>query len=49
VLGLVSVTVAAIIFGHIGDRHGRKSTVIWTLVLVGVASVGIGLRLDILQ
>jgi metabolite-proton symporter len=33
----------AILFGHFGDRIGRKNTLIATLLLMGVATVGIGL------
>jgi len=33
----------AILFGHFGDRVGRKNTLIATLLLMGVATVGIGL------
>jgi MFS family permease len=33
----------AFIFGHLGDRIGRKSTMIFTLVLMGVATGAIGL------
>src|SRR3982750_410460 len=36
-VGFVARPVGAAIFGHYGDRIGRKSTVIGTLVLVGVA------------
>lgn len=32
-----------VIFSHIGDRIGRKKTLFWTLVLMGGATVGIGL------
>lgn len=33
----------AILFGHFGDRLGRKNTLIATLLLMGFATVGIGL------
>jgi MFS family permease len=35
--------VGAIIFGHLGDRLGRKRTLIYTLLLMGLASVAVGL------
>src|SRR3982750_2628355 len=36
-VGFVARPVGAAIFGHYGDRIGRKATLIGTLVLVGVA------------
>ena len=33
----------AILFGHFGDRFGRKNTLVATLLLMGIATVGIGL------
>lgn len=33
----------AYIFGHIGDKVGRKSTLIMTLVIMGISTFGIGL------
>ena len=35
--------VGAAIFGHFGDRIGRKNTLVWTLIIMGVATVFIGL------
>lgn len=35
--------VGAILFGHFGDRIGRKRTLVWTLLIMGFATVGIGL------
>src|SRR5919107_1460079 len=35
--------VGAILFGHYGDRIGRKRTLISTLLLMGIATVLIGL------
>src|SRR5688500_18990330 len=32
----------AVLFGHFGDRLGRKNTLVATLVLMGLATVGIG-------
>jgi metabolite-proton symporter len=33
----------AIVFGHFGDRIGRKNTLVWTLLIMGLATVTIGL------
>ncbi len=35
--------IGAYIFGHMGDRVGRKSTLIWTLVVMGIGVFGIAL------
>lgn len=35
--------VGAIIFGHFGDRIGRKKTLVYTLLIMGAATVFIGL------
>ncbi|MEP7115997.1 MAG: MFS transporter [Acidobacteriota bacterium] len=45
-VGFAARPVGAIIFGHIGDRVGRKASLIATLVLMGVATLGIGLIPD---
>jgi metabolite-proton symporter len=42
-VGFASRPLGAIIFGHLGDRVGRKASLIATLVLMGVATMGIGL------
>ena len=42
-VGFVARPFGAAIFGHYGDRIGRKATLIATLVLMGVATMGIGL------
>jgi metabolite-proton symporter len=41
-VGFLSRPVGAAIFGHYGDRIGRKASLIATLLLMGVATVGIG-------
>jgi MFS family permease len=42
-VGFVARPVGAIIFGHYGDRIGRKPTLIATLLLMGIATFLIGL------
>lgn len=34
--------VGSVVFGHYGDRIGRKRTLVWTLLIMGFATVGIG-------
>src|SRR5215471_1974688 len=41
--GFISRPIGAAFFGHFGDRLGRKSTLVATLVLMGSVSAGIGL------
>jgi len=41
--GFISRPIGAAFFGHFGDRLGRKSTLVATLLLMGAVSVGIGL------
>ena len=42
-VGFIARPVGAAIFGHYGDRIGRKSTLVATLILMGVATFLIGL------
>jgi metabolite-proton symporter len=42
-VGFVARPLGAAIFGHYGDRVGRKSLLILTMLMMGVATVGIGL------
>jgi len=42
-VGFVARPVGAAIFGHYGDRIGRKSTLIATLLLMGLATFGVAL------
>lgn len=41
-VGFAARPVGAAIFGHFGDRYGRKSTLVTTLVLMGASTVLIG-------
>ena len=42
-IGFVARPVGGLIFGHFGDRIGRKSMLVLTLMIMGVATVLIGL------
>jgi MFS family permease len=42
-VAFVARPIGAMIFGHYGDRYGRKQTLIATLLLMGTATVLIGL------
>lgn len=41
--GYVARPVGGVVFGHVGDRFGRKRALMVTLVVMALASVGIGL------
>ena len=45
-VGFIARPLGAVLFGHIGDRVGRRSSLIWTIVLMGVATGAIGLLPD---
>ena len=42
-VGFVARPIGGVIFGHVGDRLGRKRTLVATMVLMGVATAAIGL------
>jgi MFS family permease len=41
--GFIVRPFGALVFGHIGDRHGRKRAFIQTILLMGVSTMAIGL------
>jgi MFS family permease len=42
-VGFVARPIGALIFGHYGDRIGRKATLIVTLLMTGIATAAVGL------
>jgi metabolite-proton symporter len=42
-VGFGARPIGAAIFGHYGDRIGRKATLVWTLMLMGIATFLMGL------
>jgi metabolite-proton symporter len=42
-VGFFARPVGGVVFGHFGDRIGRKTLLMWSLILMGVATVLIGL------
>ncbi len=42
-LGFLTRPIGGVIFGHFGDRVGRKSMLVLTLMIMGVSTVAIGL------
>lgn len=42
-VGFIARPLGGIVMGHFGDRIGRKSTLVWCLLLMGGATFGIGL------
>jgi MFS family permease len=42
-VGFGARPIGAAIFGHLGDRIGRKATLVWTLLLMGIATFLMGL------
>lgn len=42
-VGFLARPVGAAVFGHYGDRLGRKASLVATLLLMGAATIGIGL------
>ena len=42
-VGFVTRPLGGVIFGVLGDRYGRKRVLVWSLLLMGVATMGVGL------
>ena len=42
-VGFLARPLGGVIFGHLGDKIGRKSTLVMTLMIMGIATVAIGL------
>lgn len=42
-VGFIARPLAGVVFGHLGDRLGRKKMLLLTIVLMGLATTGIGL------
>jgi MFS family permease len=42
-VGFVARPLGGVAMGHFGDRLGRKSMLVWSLTLMGLATLGIGL------
>lgn len=41
-VGFIFRPLGALVFGHIGDKKGRKGTFLYTILLMGVATIAIG-------
>ncbi|MGA9659074.1 MAG: MFS transporter [Asticcacaulis sp.] len=42
-VGFIARPVGALVFGHIGDKKGRKGTFMYTILVMGLATIAIGL------
>jgi MHS family shikimate/dehydroshikimate transporter-like MFS transporter len=42
-VGFFARPLGGLIFGHVGDRLGRKAALVWTLTLMGIATFAMGL------
>src|SRR4051812_46997205 len=42
-IGFVARPLGGVVMGHFGDRHGRKSMLVWSLLLMGASTLAIGM------
>ena len=42
-VGYVARPIGAMVLGHVGDRHGRKTVLIFCMLLMGISTMGVGL------
>jgi MFS family permease len=42
-IGFIALPLGGVVMGHFGDRVGRKSMLVWSLMLMGVSTFSIGL------
>ena len=42
-IGFIARPLGGVVMGHFGDRLGRKFMLVWSLMLMGLATLGIGL------
>lgn len=42
-VGFAARPLGGLIFGHVGDRYGRKTSLFWTLAIMGLSTFAIGL------
>ena len=42
-VGFLTRPLGGVVFGILGDRYGRKRVLVWSLMLMGVATMGVGL------
>src|SRR5262247_1251087 len=42
-IGFIARPLGGVVMGHFGDRLGRKFTLVWSLMLMGLSTLGIGL------
>ena len=48
-VGFLARPLGGVVMGHFGDRIGRKSMLVWSLLMMGVSTLGIGLLPDYSQ